>query len=237
VTGWVRVLLVEFRFRHNCPVSRVSKRLPALRIIQWCNFRTDYFELESEDPALLETGRRALMSLRRFGVRFISAGPQGEGRVHLALRCGLQRPSILRLLDQHRALFVPPIRYHQGWEHYRAVATDRRVIAHLLRRLRQLGGVDLLSVRTIGPRTRLEFVLVPPDDLLSSLTTLQAAALLDAFEHGYYARPRKVRFTDIARARGIPRTTFEERVLRAESGVMRRLAPYLVQRVRSGSTR
>jgi hypothetical protein len=69
--------------------------------------------------------------------------------------------------------------------------------------------------------------LAAPQRIFATLTPRQAGALLSAIEAGYYEVPGRIRTTDIAGKQGLPRTTFEDRLRRAEGKVLHAVAPYL----------
>ena len=55
----------------------------------------------------------------------------------------------------------------------------------------------------------------------------QAQSLLIASNLGYYRFPRQARFEDISRKVGVPRTTYEDHVRKAENKIINAVAPYL----------
>jgi hypothetical protein len=61
----------------------------------------------------------------------------------------------------------------------------------------------------------------------SELTQKQVDALLAALDYGYYQVPKRVTAEEVARKRRVPRTTHEEHVRKAESKILRAMAPYL----------
>jgi methylated-DNA-[protein]-cysteine S-methyltransferase len=60
---------------------------------------------------------------------------------------------------------------------------------------------------------------------LPRLTRRQAEAVLAALDAGYYDLPRKVTTLEVARARGLARSTFEEHLKRAEAQLIGAMAP------------
>jgi predicted DNA binding protein len=70
-------------------------------------------------------------------------------------------------------------------------------------------------------------LVISTTSLLGGLTEKQASALITALNEGYYRIPKKITTDEIAQRLGIPRTTFEEHLRKAESKVLVALTPYL----------
>jgi predicted DNA binding protein len=64
-------------------------------------------------------------------------------------------------------------------------------------------------------------------DTILWLTEKQVDALMAALDNGYYEVPKKKTAEEIARKYGVPRTTYEEHVRKAESKIFRAIAPYI----------
>ncbi len=62
---------------------------------------------------------------------------------------------------------------------------------------------------------------------MGQLTKKQSYALITALSRGYYEIPKKVSTDEITKSLDLPRTTFEEHLRKAESKVMKALAPLL----------
>jgi hypothetical protein len=63
--------------------------------------------------------------------------------------------------------------------------------------------------------------------VFSELTQKQVNALLSALDYGYYQVPKRLTAEEIARKQRVPRTTYEEHVRKAESKILRAMAPYM----------
>ncbi|MHB8567379.1 MAG: ankyrin repeat domain-containing protein [Nitrososphaerales archaeon] len=64
-------------------------------------------------------------------------------------------------------------------------------------------------------------------ELFSRITDKKARALLTAIDVGYFRVPRRSKFEDMAKIGGVPRTTFETHVRKAESKILEAMAPYI----------
>jgi hypothetical protein len=58
---------------------------------------------------------------------------------------------------------------------------------------------------------------------------------LSALDYGYYQVPKRLTAEEIARKQRVPRTTYEEHVRKAESKILRAMAPYMRIYASSGS--
>ncbi|MGA8856301.1 MAG: helix-turn-helix domain-containing protein [Candidatus Bathyarchaeia archaeon] len=61
----------------------------------------------------------------------------------------------------------------------------------------------------------------------SDLTDKQTNSFLAALEYGYYQVPKKMTAEEIANKNKVPRTTYEEHLRKAESKILRAMAPYV----------
>jgi predicted DNA binding protein len=68
---------------------------------------------------------------------------------------------------------------------------------------------------------------ISASNLVGNLTEKQLQALLHAVANGYYRIPKKVKAVEVARLMGVPRTTYEEHLRKAESKILGAVAPYL----------
>ncbi|MGA8302356.1 MAG: helix-turn-helix domain-containing protein [Thermoplasmata archaeon] len=221
------MIRLDLRFRHDCPFSRLSAAEPEVRINHWCNFRSEYVEVDAPDLATIRRVRSRLHSLSRREFRILRETTPDRRRISLALSCGhRRRGSVGELLDRHGAIILPPVTHFGGWESYRILVPEGRRIPSIAKDLGRAGQVELVRKRRIASE-RFSEVLPLSADLMIDLTRRQVRALLIAVDEGYYNVPRQVRMTDIAKRHGVPRTTFVEHVQKAEVKVVRAMAPYL----------
>jgi len=106
--------------------------------------------------------------------------------------------------------------YGGGKETWRIIAANKRHLTEVFNRLRSLGPVDLISVKTL--KAMPIFMDSPEINLLSnSLTEKQISSLNIAYEKGYYDIPRKNTLDDLAEETGVNKSTFSEHIRRAEN--------------------
>ncbi len=93
--------------------------------------------------------------------------------------------------------------------------------------LEKFANVQLVSRRTLEETAVRESLVLSPRSLLGELTKKQSHALMTAIARGYYEIPKKLSTDDIAKSLDLPRTTYEEHLRKAESKVMKAMAPLL----------
>ena len=86
---------------------------------------------------------------------------------------------------------------------------------------------EIISRTTRPDYSVRETFVVSTNKLFGELTGKQRDALAAALDNGYYRVPKKVTTDEIAHQMGQPRTTYEEHLRKAESKVLRSVAPYL----------
>ena len=86
---------------------------------------------------------------------------------------------------------------------------------------------EIISRTTRPDYSVRETFVVSTNKLFGELTGKQRDALVAALDNGYYRVPKKVTTDEIAHQMGQPRTTYEEHLRKAESKVLRSVAPYL----------
>ncbi|HEV8359183.1 MAG TPA: helix-turn-helix domain-containing protein [Candidatus Thermoplasmatota archaeon] len=230
------MLEVSFRFRHGCALSKLSERHPTVVIGQWCNFAVEVVEIHTGDPSLGGQLEQELLSLKKEGFKALARAQNGNTTQMLVLKCGhKRRGTISALIEDTGCLYLPPIVYRGGWEHYRMVAMSDDGLRQAMAALRKKGDVELVSKKPLKGELLGRALMMPASDILEELTPKQASALLAAIEHGYYRVPRRTRTEDIARSRKVPRTTFEEHVRKAESKVLNAMAPYVAMYAAKGN--
>lgn len=221
------MLEVSFRYRHGCAMGQLAERYPQVTMAQWCNYTLEVVELHTKDEATAEAVLRDLAKLHGGGYKRLPGAP-GAGMQFLRQRCDHDpASSIDGIIERAGCLYLPPVVYEGGWEHYRIIAFDEDSLRTAMDRLSKKGTLELTRKRKLDKGLVSRAFFVSTSQLVAGLTDKQAQALLAAVEDGYYRVPRKVRTEDIARRRKVPRTTFEEHMRKAESKIMLSVAPYV----------
>ncbi|MEE9163680.1 MAG: methylated-DNA--[protein]-cysteine S-methyltransferase [Thermoplasmata archaeon] len=156
---------------------------------------------------------------------------RAAGRLTLVLEENEADEEVIRLLADHSAHVVPPIRWARGEAQVTllvSAAVDLRDVEALFPDAR------LLSKRVLAKGSRTRGALRSPL-FLSSLTQKQAKALVAAFDAGYYDFPRRVTMEDVSQAQGAARSTFQEHLHKAEQHVVRSMLPFV--RIRAAKSK
>lgn len=218
---------VSFRYRHGCPVGRLSEAHPDLTIVQLCNYRLEVLEFPDAPPGAVDGLLDELARLSKRRYRPIGGHTGKSGRLAL-LKCPHTRGrTISGLIERHGCLYLPPLVYKAGWEHYRIIAFTPKQFEALYPALRARGDIEISGKRPLRDPLMSRTFTITANQLMSGLTAKQASALLAAIEDGYYEVPRRVRTEDIARRRRVPRTTFEDHMRKAEAKLIQAVAPFV----------
>jgi predicted DNA binding protein len=223
---------IAFKLQHDCPYNDLSRSLPEVTFAQWCNRDKDVMEIswENGDFSTFEDLQKAIKDFeRRLSVKVVRKSFAGNSAqlVFASCHCSTIKRPVSPLIEKYNALPIQPIFYKHGWEWYRILAFRQKDIRALFKELGQFTNAQIISRRTIdGPSVK-EAFMISPTSLLGELTKKQAFALLTALARGYYEIPKKISTEEIAGSLKLPRTTYEEHLRKAESKVMKGVAPLL----------
>jgi len=221
---------VSFRARHECPYVQFSMKYPEVRILEWCNLRTDVLEIACPD---IETFNRIgpdLQSLLSWkGGRVLKKNFFERNLQVIVKTCrdSKIRTSISGVVEKNSCLEIPPIVYHDGWEERRVIGFREADYKKLFRALNDLGPVQILQKKALAERSMRDTFMISLSSVFSELTDKQLDALEAAVEYGYYQVPKRTTTEDIAQKHKVPRTTYEEHMRKAESKIFRAIAPYI----------
>ena len=221
---------VGFKFQHDCPYTKLTQRFPELVFSHWCNYGRDVMEISFDDFASFQLVQddidRYMKELGTKVVRKQFSSSNSQLIVH-SCNCDKLRTDVSKLISDHNCVELQPTVYREGWEWYRFLALDQRDIRKLFDALEKVGKAEVVS-RTKLTRTNVrESVMVSVAKLFGGLTQKQHEAMVVALRNDYYRVPKKVTTDQIAGQLGVPRTTYEEHLRKAEGKVLRGVAPYL----------
>jgi len=211
--------------RHDCPIGKLSRRLPNLRIVQWCVDSRDLFQVSGPDDQV-ETFREDIVAT--FGGRQVYATGQGIIIVTQICRCGPpDGRGIGKVIRGAGAWDIPPIVYNEGWESWRILAWSEGAMREMFRAIREVGELRIVSTRPIENPSMEKMMLMPAADVFGGLTDKQSLAVLLGLRHGYYAMPSQTSIDRLADGAGLSSSTFSEHLRKAESRILQNLRPYL----------
>ncbi len=226
---------VAYRIKHqNCPYRELSVKQPNAKIWQWCNSKVDFFEIRGEGSSQVARDLRRVIRQVNKKIK-LETFAKREGVVIMAsVTCPcyflLQRansPIIPFQIDRYHCASIGPVVYEDGWEYHRIAAPHSVELKGLLEALNQMGEMDVLLKKQYHGDFAQNTYTLSIAELFRTLTEKQRRALVNALENGYYTIPRRTTVGKLAGAEGIPRTTLEEHLHKAESKVLRSLSPYL----------
>ena len=153
-----------------------------------------------------------------------------EGNLQLIIktcRCNQVSPNVTDVVEDNSFLLMQPETYFGGWEEYRVIGFRESDYKKLFEQLGKLGPVEVTSKKVIPEKSIHDAFVISLSSIFSELTGKQVNSLLAALESGYYQIPKKMTAEEIAMKSRVPRTTFEEHLRKAESKVLRAIAPYV----------
>ncbi len=223
---------IAYKLQHDCPYNDLTRSLPEITFAQWCNRFRDVIEVSWEDGNFSsnEGLMKAIHTLeRKLSVKIWRKSFNGNSAqlVMKSCHCASLKRSVSPLIEKYNSLAMWPIFYKHGWEWYRILSFRQKDIRGLFNELAEFTNAEIISRRTVEGSSMREAFVISPSSLLGELTRKQSSALITALARGYYEIPKKVSTDEIAKSIDLPRTTFEEHLRKAESKVMKAVAPLL----------
>ncbi len=221
---------ISFKLQHDCPYNDLSREFPELVVSHWCNNERDVLEISCDDMSTFQSLQKELHYIeQKLGVKILRK-TFTSNNIQLVLqtcRCDKIKYKVSTVIERYNCLEMEPTIYRDGWEWYRVIAFSQKDIKKLFVSLEQFATVSILSRRMMDDNSVRDTFVISTSSILGGLTTKQTQALLAALDHGYYRIPKKVTTDEIAHRLGLPRTTYEEHLRKAESKVLRAFTPYI----------
>ncbi|MFQ5832452.1 MAG: helix-turn-helix domain-containing protein [Candidatus Thorarchaeota archaeon] len=207
---------------HNCQLGKISRRFSSLILSIWLNPEFVFVELVVHGN---NKDQLALQELQSFGDVYMLSSREDTTHMVARLTTDAYQLGVMKCIEKLGLLTILPIRMETGWGEYRVVALRHSDIKQLFQCLRD----DGFSVQ-VKRKTDFKGVITGSSEfhstsLLSDLTRKQMDALLTAYVQGYYQIPRKSDLQAIAAFRGVPRTTFQEHLKKAENKIVSAIIP------------
>ncbi len=220
---------LRFKVRHSCPFNDLSKKHPDASIYQWCNYTKDIMQISFENgpQQAIKLSEDVMAMARKAKVRIIRKS-MGDADLQFVLQCFCPRltPNVTFTLEKHNMLKIPPIVYRDGWEWYNTVAFKQDDIRGFLTDLSRFADqVEIVSKTSNHEFAARDNLTVSTASILGRLSRKQLWALREALRSDYYDVPKRTTTKKIAKLIGIPHTTYEEHLRKAEGKVMRSISP------------
>lgn len=203
---------------------------PDVRLVEWCNNQIHVMEVGCPDIETFTKIEPDLKELLLWKGGKVLKKNFLEGNLQLIVktcRCGKISPNVSDVVEKNSCLLMPPDTYYGGWEEYRVVGFRENDYKRMFEELSQLGPVQVLRKKLIAEKSIKDAFVISVSSVFSELTDKQVNSLLEALEYGYYQIPKKMTAEEIASKNQVPRTTFEEHLRKAESKILRAMAPYV----------
>jgi predicted DNA binding protein len=221
---------VSFKIQHTCPNTEFTKKHPEVKIVEWCNNKIHVMEVECPDIETFTKIESDLQGLLEWkGGKVLKKNFLG-GNLQLVVktcRCSKYPTSITDVIESNSCLTIPPETYYGGWEHYRVMGFRESDYKKMFQELGELGPIEIVQKNVVPENSLRDAFVISMNSVFSDLTDKQVNSLLAALEYGYYQIPKKMTAEDIATKHHVPRTTFEEHLRKAESKILRSIAPYV----------
>lgn len=222
-------LKVSFLKTHNRSqffLTDLTRRFPSTSIFIWCNRENDVLEIvvrnPEEYPLVLEEFRACPISR---GVEEIS----DDRRLYLNIsecHC-MDQDTIVRHIGKLDVLNIFPNMIENGWVYHRLIIFKHEALEELLKRLENTGWFYKILRKVPLDGFVASSLTMSADAILSGMTEKQMEAILTAHRHGYYNLPRLSDVQTIAAKEEVPRTTFQEHLMKAENKLVNALVPHL----------
>lgn len=224
------MMQVNFRLRPpSYNLIGFTSRNPQVSILDWCNFKVEFYQLEVSRPAELGPATMEFLELRKKqGMILKKRIDLGKRAVAFIFNCNHQRRgSIEDVMFGFGSLPIPPLAFQGGWLKIVAMCFEEAKLPAMFSRLSKFGQLKVDVKSRMNSELLRKNLMIPTGALVSHITPRQAESLLCAVDQGYYRVPRGTKFGDISSKLGVPRTTYEEHVRKAEGKLINSVAPYL----------
>jgi len=215
---------VAFKVRHDCPFGNLSRRFRSVRMFVWCNREHEVIEIMLSDPSQYEQMCKVINDLE--GITDVTSDGGNIRIITKKCRCTTKN-SVGRNLDAHNMLHLMPVAYEGGWEYYHAIAFRHGDFKRFVKAVERLPSELVVLRKSTVDGAIGGSITVSTSDLFANLTRKQIEALLSSYFMGYFRFPRKANVLNIAKARRVPRTTFQEHLNKAENRLVENIVPYL----------
>jgi predicted DNA binding protein len=218
---------LALKLDHDLPFSNLSKAYPRVSISRWCNREVDILEAESRGTSIddFESGMKEVV--KKLAASLIHVHRYSKSALEAVIKCRCAGSnSSIAIVEASNCIPIMPVTYEGGFEHVKLFAFTKDDQEAAIDNLSAISKVTVEQRGQLERHTARPAMTVSVDDFLDTLTTKQLLALVEAIEMGYYTMPKKATIDEIAAKVGMPRSTFEEHLRKAEIKVMRNMRPY-----------
>jgi predicted DNA binding protein len=202
----------------------LTRRFPSTSIFIWCNRENDIIEIVVRNP---EEYPLVLEEFRALRIPGVVEEVSDDRRLYLNIHeCNcMNQDTIVRHIGKLDILNIFPNMIENGWTYHRLIVFKHEALEELLKRLENAGWFYKILRKVPLDGFVSSSLTMSADAVLSGLTEKQMEAVLTAHRHGYYNLPRLSDVQTIAAKEKVPRTTFQEHLMKAENKLVSALVP------------
>lgn len=191
----------------------------------WCNKEHDVYEIIVGNPEVYSFMMEQLPLIDGGLIEQSS----DRSKIHLIIHeytCMMEN-SVIKHIGTLDLLHVYPVILEKGGDYHRVIAFRHGDLEELFKRIEKSRWVCKIIYKVPFDGFIASSLTLTADALFSDLTGKQTDALLTAYRNGYYKLPRKADVKTIASKEGVPRTTFQEHLKKAENKLVAALTRLL----------
>ncbi len=202
----------------------LTRRFPSASVFIWCNRENDVIEIVVRNP---EDYPLVVKEIQAAHIMDVMEEIADEQRLYLNVhRCHcMNHDTIVRHIGKLNILNIFPNMIENGWAYHRLIVFRHEDLEELLERFEKWGWHYKILRKTPFDGFVSSSLTMSADALFSGLTEKQMEAVLVAHRHGYYNLPRTADVKAIANKKKVPRTTFQEHLMKAENKLISALIP------------
>ncbi len=202
----------------------LTRRFPSASVFIWCNRENDVIEIVVRNP---EDYPMVVEEVHSARIPDVIEEITDERRLYLNVNeCNcMSKDTIVRHIGKLSILNIFPNMIENGWAYHRLIVFKHEDLEELLTRFDESGWLYNILRKAPFDGFVSSSLTMSADALFSSLTEKQMEAVLAAHRHGYYNLPRAADVKAIAAKEKVPRTTFQEHLMKAENKLVAALIP------------
>jgi predicted DNA binding protein len=204
----------------------LTRKFPSASVFIWCNRENDVIEIVVRKP---EEYPLVVEEIQAVHIRNVMEEIADEHRLYLnvhACNC-MNENTIVRHIGGLNILNIFPNMIESGWAYHRLIVFKHSDLEELLTHLEKGEWHYKILRKTPFDGFVASSLTMSADALFSGLTEKQMEAVLVAHRNGYYNLPRAADVKVIAAKEKVPRTTYQEHLMKAENKLVSALIPNL----------
>ncbi|MEM0156413.1 MAG: helix-turn-helix domain-containing protein [Thermoplasmataceae archaeon] len=218
---------IEFKLRNKTVFSEISREFPDMTILRWCSSVIDYVEVYGDPQRSTEVKTRLMSATKDLKSQIVSAEIRDQTvSAAISCRCTVEN-STIRLAEKMNLLWVAPAKYSDGYEMIRLISFSPEDTMKFYTAASRIGDVEIQKKTTIEPDSLRRMYTISLNEVFTGFSTKQLIFLRDAVSMGLFSTPRKIMVEDLARSKGVSKSTMQEHLNKAKNKLMKSLEPYI----------